>query len=75
MADTKAPPAPCPECGGERVWGTCGSDFYILKYNFHGAAFQIKHNITGAIGAVCTHCGHITLYATNPSNLTSKARK
>ncbi len=64
------PPAPlCPDCGGERVWGT------IVPVNAVDLMVTVKptggfrKQLSPLVALTCTVCGYARLYATAPQNL------
>jgi len=64
------PPAPpCPDCGGERAWGTIGAanatDLMITVKPPGG----FRNQLSPLVALTCTRCGYTRLYASAPQNL------
>lgn len=64
------PPAPpCPDCGGERVWGTIGAPPAAEMMITVKPPGGFRTQLSPLAALTCTICGYTRLYATAPQNL------
>jgi hypothetical protein len=61
---------PCPECGGERVRAQAGPYAFQLTPEQSTKFFK---PFSGTVALVCTICGYISWYATEPEKLIVKS--
>ena len=56
----------CPECGGERVRAQAGPYAFQLSSEQSHKFFKPS---SGTVALVCTSCGYVSWYATDPEKL------